>query len=151
MIFNAILDRINRAGRNDERLHLENEMAQALISSPLYPMLARLAAKELESTWKDKAKPQGEGSSNSGPESAQKQGSRSETTGSPTAPSATTGAFAGTIQKLVIDAESEQALAAAHATIHLSKRKKRSRHISPAKPQRAPKLRAVRTPGSFQC
>lgn len=125
MIYTKILDRIQRAARNGERLHLDVDQVRALVRSPVYATLTELHTQELESSWQQEpaAPPVRKGkSSEPGP------------SGSDGDPTAMSGASAGTIEELVIDAESELVTAEARKLIHRSKRRKRSRTITPLQP-----------------
>lgn len=105
--FASIRDKVERAARNDARLHLDAEQVRLLVRSPLWSLLARLAAEEFASRWSDEEK-------NSG--SRATPASSSDPSGSTGAPSAASGQSPGTtpvtMDAAVESAERRRALAA---------------------------------------
>lgn len=114
--FTRILDKVQRAAKNGERLHLDVELVRALYASPIYAALNDLHAEEMVSQWQ--AQPV----------------SRSDNSGSTTERKEMTGPLPGTIAPLVQDAESRLALEAATRIIHQTRRKRRSQLITQATP-----------------
>lgn len=53
--FTEILNRMRRAARNGERLHLDAAHVVAIITSPIYAELAKMEAQEISSQWQNKS------------------------------------------------------------------------------------------------
>lgn len=51
--FSQIADKLRRAARNQERVHLDYELVMAILTSPLYPQIAQLESEEIASSWQD--------------------------------------------------------------------------------------------------
>ena len=109
--FSEIANRLRRAIRNGERLHLDQEHVIALMTSPIYPALAQLESEELADQW------QHNGSDNSGSHGA---------------PTEASGRSAGMIAPLEPDAESQLASATIAMVRRQARRNKHSRSISSA-------------------
>lgn len=97
--FAGIRDKVERAFRNGERLHLDPAQVRVLVQSPLFPMLAELAAKEFAEGWREEVE-----------QTVQKMvdGSSSAPSGCTGGPIGTAGSFAGTTTAAV-DAALESA------------------------------------------
>lgn len=110
--FTDILDKMQRAAKNGERVHLDFEQVRAFIGSPLYSTLNQLHAEEVEQSWQSRQPV-----------------SRLVSSGSTIEKTAMTGASAGMIDQLVQDAESKLVLEGAQRTILQSRRNRRSQSI----------------------
>lgn len=86
--FAGIRDKIERAFRNQERLHLDVVQVRALVQSPLFPLLAELVAKEFAESWQEDLEKVADG--------ATPAASNSDPSGSTGAPTAPRGSSAGT-------------------------------------------------------
>lgn len=60
-IYEEIRDRLRRAARNGERLHLDPRHVRALIASPIFLILAELEQAELKAQWEAESAGDGEG------------------------------------------------------------------------------------------
>lgn len=120
-----IRDKMERALRNGERLHLEADQVRALVRTPIWALLADLTAKELAELWENEqpepARP---------PATITPPASNLGTIGFTTEPSAKNGASPGTTMP-----EAEQAVGlaasrlASEAVIQVTRRK---RHRTPS-------------------
>lgn len=102
--FADICNKMRRAIRNGERLHLEPEHVAAIMGSAAYQEFTRLEAAELEAEWLSRS-------------DSANFGSRGEMT-------VTNGQSAGTIHPLEPDVESQLASAASTMVIRQAKRKR---------------------------
>ncbi|MGN6124166.1 MAG: hypothetical protein ACTHOJ_14575 [Sphingomonas oligoaromativorans] len=109
LVFAPIRDKLERAARNGERLHLDTEQVRALVTSPIYATLAELTAQEFASQWHDVPPAPA-----AKPATITATASSSGRSGSGGAPSAPNGASAGTmtvaLSEAVERAERGQAL-----------------------------------------
>lgn len=55
LAFTQIADKLRRAARNQERLHLDYELVMAILTSPVYPAIAQLESEEIASEWQHSA------------------------------------------------------------------------------------------------
>jgi len=110
LTFTDIVDKVERAVRNGQRAHLDQQEAVALMGHPAWAMLAAERTKEILASC--------------GVQHL-RTASNSGHIGSITGPNETTGASAGTIPKVVHDAGEALALEAAKA---LTRQKRRARH-----------------------
>lgn len=88
LTFAPIRDKIERAARNGERLHLDPAQVRALVKSPIYAKLCEMTAEEFASQWHDDPAPAAQ-------ETTTPPASSSAHSGSGIAPIATTGTSAG--------------------------------------------------------
>lgn len=49
--FSQIADKLRRAARNQERLHLDYELVMAILTSPVYSEIAKLESEEFATSW----------------------------------------------------------------------------------------------------
>lgn len=118
-VISEILNRMRRARRNGERLHLEQAHIRALMQPRIYAVLTEIEAEEF-----DQCVDQEDGNGEPEPTPAPRRGSSSAASGSGTAPTATTGTSVGL--QAVPRAESQLVLEAAAMVARRSKQKKRS-------------------------
>ena len=106
-----IRDKMERALRNGERLHLEADQVRALVRTPLWALLAELTAKELADLWENEQPAPAPTPATTTPPA-----SNLARSGSTIAPSETSGSSHGTMTEgqggAVERAERAQALAA---------------------------------------
>ncbi len=122
--FAEIANRIRRAARNGERLHLDPAHVLALLASPIYPLIAELESKELAASC--------QGNNDLG------------NSGLRGAPTARNGRFAGTTALQEPAVESQQGAAISMMVIRQSKR---NRHLPNTSPGTESPKRSTRTAG----
>jgi len=103
LAFTLIADKLRRAARNQERLHLDYELVMAILTSPVYPAIAQLESEEIASEWQHSA--------------LDNSGSRGE-------PTAASGLSAGTTEPLEPGVESQLASAITTMAIRQARRNK---------------------------